>query len=84
MLRVGIVLILTSWCNSVASAQGDTPVQADPEKQALAFELQECVGGKVRTATQLFTLKLQLDAATKRADEAESRLKALEEKKQTQ
>ncbi|WP_407530981.1 hypothetical protein [Methylobacterium oryzisoli] len=65
-----------------AVAQQSPP---DPEKQALAYQIQECIEGKTRALTgfianeaQLKELREKLVAEKKRADEAEGRLRALE------
>lgn len=79
MLRTATLIAASLIVAEGALAQGDAPASPDPEKQALTYELQECVGNKLRTTTQLFAMKAQLDAANKRADEAEAKLKAKEE-----
>lgn len=76
MLRIALLTVASLAAAAPAWAQGDAPPPPDPERQALTYELQECVGSRLRTTTQLFAMKAQLDAATKRADEAEAKLKA--------
>lgn len=61
--------------SATAAVAQDAPARTtDFEKQALAYELQECVGAKIRTTTQVLALRAQLEAATKRAEEAEAKL----------
>jgi hypothetical protein len=73
MRYITAVLITALTLNS-AFAQDDQTQSPDPEKQALAYELQDCIGGKVRTTTQIFALRRQLETATKRAAEAEGKI----------
>lgn len=75
LLLTASLLVAIATASSAQDAPGRT---TDFEKQALAYELQECVGAKIRTTSQVLALRAQLEAATKRAEDAEAKLKPAE------
>lgn len=79
MHRLAVALVAFLASVGLAAAEDRAPAPSDAEKLALTFELQECVTGKLRVSQTMFQLKAQLDAANKRADEAEASLKAKDE-----
>ena len=73
MLRIILAAAALAAAPSLVRA-----ADAPPELQALGRMTQECQGREAGALVQVYALQAQLAAQTKRADEAEAKLKANE------
>ena len=75
MIRRIALAALLALTATVAFAQQQSP---DPAQAALGQMVGECQNREAQALVQVYALRAQLAAATKRADEAEAKLKGTE------